>query len=83
MLQRIQTLYLLIVAVLTALLFVLPFFALPLIVSGLLLSLGNIFLYKNRSLQVKLNYVNILVFIAMYGVAFWQMGFDFETLRCC
>ena len=87
MLQRIQTLYLLIVSVLTALLFFFPsafgrgvdnfsvdvYFSFPLIALSLLLSVSCIFLYKNRSLQIKLNYMNIVVFIAMYAVACWQI----------
>lgn len=101
MLQRIQTLYLLIVSVLTALLLFFPFctlsaetglftttlvhyFLLPLVVASLLVSLGNIFLYKNRALQIKLNCINIVFFVTMYAIAGWQIweiGFEHWTFQ--
>jgi hypothetical protein len=104
MLQRLQTIYLLIVSLLTALLFFFPFcrlvftgeehlsewlsplFFSPLVILSFLLSLGSIFLYKSRSLQIKSSYINIIIFIAMYAMAYWNYStlperFDFWNLQ--
>jgi glucose dehydrogenase len=101
MLQRIQTIYLFLISVLTALLLFLPFcsvsagtglftatmthyFLLPLVVACLLVSLGSIFLYKNRALQIRLNYINIVFFVTMYAIAAWQVwetGFEHWTFQ--
>jgi hypothetical protein len=35
----------------------------------------NIFLYKNRKLQVKLNYLTIFVMIILLGLSIYQNGF--------
>jgi len=95
MLQRIQTVYLLIVSALTALLFFFPYaqssqvnpetassfeiyFSYTLLVVSLAFSFGSIFLYKNRPLQLRLNYTNIVLFIALYAVAAYYV---FSTER--
>lgn len=81
MIQRIQTIYLLLAAVVCAAFIFTPFalsgstllqtlnFLALIILSGVvaLISLGNIFLFKNRKLQITLCRLALLVIVALIG----------------
>ncbi|MDE5639748.1 MAG: DUF4293 domain-containing protein [Odoribacter sp.] len=105
MIQRIQTVYLLLTVIFTALLFFMPvaqltvsneftyqFYTTQVIQAGepkvfiaynwismilniliLLLSIGIIFLYKKRFLQLRLCIVNIILLIGMLVLMWWQV----------
>ena len=87
MIQRIQTIYLFLVALLSILAIVVP---LPFVLSGTtalefndfvalmvllglvaLLSIGTIFLYKNRVLQMNLCRLGIVLLLGVVGTAIW------------
>jgi hypothetical protein len=79
MLQRIQTIFMLIAFIALVLGAYLGFdglknlYALGFGFSGILV-LINIFLYKNRPLQVKLNYLVILLILILSGLSIYQSG---------
>jgi len=95
MIQRIQSLFLLLASAAFWLLFKLPFatasesvkpifqdkvfnindhsILLVLTILGGLITFINIFLYKNRGLQLRLNYVNIILSIFVAVVALWMV----------
>jgi len=83
MLQRIQTVYLFLVAVLATTMYFLPllfviakpktYYIFPYFTASLVLltSLITIFLYKNRKLQIKLSIVNIVFLLLTFVEAFF------------
>ncbi len=84
MLQRIQSVYMFTAFVLTAFYAYLGYLGhiyqgcLKYTVFGgltALLIIVNVFLYKNRNLQVKLNYLAIFVLIVLLGLSIYQNGF--------
>ena len=77
MIQRIQSLYLLIITAFSAVQF---YFGglYVLIAAGTLIPFISIFLYKNRKLQIILNYLNILLFLLILGIG---AGLYFHSTR--
>jgi len=84
MLQRIQTVFMLVALMLMIFYAYLGFMGLIVpdcyrftVIGGFisLLILINIFLYKNRNLQIKLNYLAIFVAIVLVGLSIYQNGF--------
>jgi len=84
MLQRVQTIYMLLVFIFTVLYAYWGYKGLIYhgcyqytIFGGIagLLVLINIFLYKRRNLQVKLNYFSIFVLIYLLGLSIFQNGY--------
>ncbi len=79
MLQRIQTVFMLIAFILLSFASFLGFdgdFSLTFIgfsVASLLVFI-NIFLFKNRKLQIRLNYLVILLILIVSGLSFYQSG---------
>ena len=83
MLQRIQTIYLLLVTGLTVMMYFFPFFNISCKIHGenivpyftisvaLLTTLITIFLYKNRKLQIKLSILNIFFLLLTYAETFF------------
>ena len=73
MIQRIQSLYLLIVAALAAALCYATagdIIILPVLTAvGAGTAFSSIFLYKNRKRQVRLSYLNISLFLLIFGIA--------------
>jgi len=102
MIQRIQTIYMLLAALALALLFVFPFGTAPSTTEGplqdgdydlmdqfvllllalfpALLSLGTIFLFKNRKLQMLLNNLSLANCLILMGLAsYWSMTISEEV----
>jgi len=102
MIQRIQSLFLLIASIGFWLLFKFPFASsdkgvspffedqlfnindhmvlLVLTVLGGILTLGAIFLYNNRPLQMRINYLSIISAFFLAGVAFWLIYSNGEKM---
>ncbi len=84
MLQRIQSVYMFVAFILTAFYAYMGYLGLIYpnclkytVLGGLtaIIILTGIFLYKNRMLQVKLNYFSIFVLIVLLGLSIYQNGF--------
>lgn len=70
--QRIQTVYMALVAVLCVAVLVISSFSVVSLITVLIaiLALVNLFLYKKRLIQVKINVINMLLALIYYGVFF-------------
>ena len=84
MLQRIQSVYMFTAFILTAFYAYMGYLGLIVpncykytVIGGLIsiLILSNIFLYKNRKLQIKLNYLAIFALVVLLGLSIYQVGF--------
>jgi len=95
MIQRIQSLYLLIVAVLAALMYFFVFLTIqspdllwfnkPVVTAAfcLMITLASIFMYKKRKMQIKFCYINIIFFLLVYAEIFIGaiMTIDFDMTK--